>query len=100
CAGMDGGGWQRVVTGMTATRVVEGVGSPALVISRDGDEAHGSGRSIPPFHLLNALESCADLFSRYGGHAHAVGFSLPSSQVENLRAHLDTYARQLLALED
>ncbi len=100
CAVIDGDGWHRGVIGITATRVVERYGRPALVISRDGDEAHGSGRSIPTFHLLNALESCADLFSRYGGHAHAVGFSLPSSQVENLRAHLDTYARQHLALED
>src|SRR5438132_1783256 len=100
CAVIDGDGWHRGVMGITATRVVERYGRPALVISRDGDEAHGSGRSIPTFHLLNALESCADLFSRYGGHAHAVGFSLPSSQVENLRAHLDTYARQHLALED
>src|SRR6266550_316857 len=69
CAVIDGDGWHRGVIGITATRVVERYGRPALVISRDGDEAHGSGRSIPTFHLLNALESCADLFSRYGGHA-------------------------------
>src|SRR5436189_824093 len=55
-----GDGWHRGVIGITATRVVERYGRPALVISRDGDEAHGSGRSIPTFHLLNALESCAD----------------------------------------
>src|SRR5438046_7901407 len=100
CVVIDGDGWHRGVIGITATRVVERYGRPALVISRDGDEAHGSGRSIPTFHLLNALESCADLFSRYGGHAHAVGFSLPSSPGQNIRAHLDTYARQHLALED
>src|SRR5256712_1111207 len=90
CAVIDGDGWHRGVIGITATRVVERYGRPALVISRDGDEAHGSGRSIPTFHLLNALESCADLFSRYGGHAHAVGFSLQSLQVVNICAHLDT----------
>jgi len=100
CAVIDGDGWHRGVIGITATRVVERYGRPALVISRDGDEAHGSGRSIPAFHLLNALESCADLFSRYGGHAHAVGFSLPTARVESLRAHLDKYARQSLTLED
>src|SRR5437870_5451325 len=86
CIVIDGDGWHRGVIGITATRIVERYGRPALVISREGDECHGSGRSISAFHLLNALESCADLFSRYGGHAHAVGFSLPSSQVENLRA--------------
>jgi single-stranded-DNA-specific exonuclease len=100
CTVIDGDGWHRGVIGITATRVVERYGRPTLIISRDGDEAHGSGRSIPAFHLLNALESCAGMFSRYGGHAHAVGFSLPSSQVESLREHLDTYARQRLTLED
>ena len=54
--------------------------------------AHGSGRSIPGFHLLNAIETCHDLFTRFGGHAHAVGFSLPSSSVSALRQHLESYA--------
>ncbi|PYX08320.1 MAG: single-stranded-DNA-specific exonuclease RecJ [Acidobacteria bacterium] len=100
CMVIDGADWHRGVIGITATRVVERYGRPTLVISRDGDEAHGSGRSIPAFHLLNALESCAGMFTRYGGHAHAVGFSLPSSQVENLRAQMDSFARQHLTLED
>ncbi len=59
CMVIDGEGWHRGVIGITATRVVERYGRPALVISRDGEEAHGSGRSIRPFHLLNALESCS-----------------------------------------
>jgi single-stranded-DNA-specific exonuclease len=69
-------------------------------VSRDGEEAHGSGRSIPAFHLLNALETCGLLFTRYGGHAHAVGFSLPAARVPALQAHLDTYARARLSLTD
>jgi single-stranded-DNA-specific exonuclease len=102
CMVIDGEGWHRGVIGITATRVVERHGRPALVISRDGnnEEAHGSGRSIPAFHLLNALESCAPLFTRFGGHAYAVGFSLPSSRVEELRAQLDSYARTRLSLAD
>src|SRR5204862_6091802 len=100
CAVIDGDGWHRGVIGITATRVVERYGRPALVISRDGDEAHGSGRSIAPFHLLNALESCRDLFTRYGGHSHAVGFSLLSSRVTELKTQLDAYARQRLTLAD
>ena len=85
CMVIDGEGWHRGVIGITATRVVERYGRPALVISRNGEEAHGSGRSIRPFHLLNALESCAGLFTRYGGHAHAVGFSLPAANLPELR---------------
>jgi single-stranded-DNA-specific exonuclease len=100
CVVLDGEGWHRGVIGITASRVVERHGRPALVISRDGDEAHGSGRSIGSFHLLQALESCHELFSRYGGHAHAVGFSLPAASVEKLRQHLDAYARARLTLAD
>src|SRR5258708_24068026 len=100
CMVIDGEGWHRGVIGITATRVVERHGRPALVVSRDGEEAHGSGRSIPVFHLLNALESCAPLFSRFGGHAYAVGFSLLSARLPELRAHLDAYARARLSLAD
>ncbi len=100
CMVIDGDGWHRGVIGITATRVVERYGRPTLVISREADEAHGSGRSIPAFHLLNALESCPELFSRYGGHAHAVGFALPCANVQKLREHLDGYARARLTLAD
>lgn len=100
CIVVDGDGWHRGVIGITATRVVERYGRPALVVSSDGEQAHGSGRSIRPFHLLNALESCAHLFTRFGGHSHAVGFSLPASRVAELRVHLDAYARARLKLED
>ena len=100
CMVIDGDGWHRGVIGITATRVVEKYGRPALVISRDGDEAHGSGRSISAFHLLNALESCGEVFNRFGGHEHAVGFSLPVSRLAELRTRLDGYARERLTLAD
>jgi len=100
CLVIDGDRWHRGVIGITATRVVERHGRPALVVSYDGEEAHGSGRSIPVFHLLQALESCGSLFTRYGGHAHAVGFSLPSSRVPQLQQQLDSYARARLTLDD
>lgn len=100
CMVVDGDGWHRGVIGITATRVVERYHRPALVVTRDGEEAHGSGRSIPAFHLLNALESCPELFTRFGGHAHAVGFALPSARVAELCATMDTYARTRLTMAD
>jgi single-stranded-DNA-specific exonuclease len=100
CLVIDGDGWHRGVIGITATRIVERYCRPTLVICRDGDDAHGSGRSIRAFHLLNALESCAPLFTRFGGHAHAVGFSMPAANVPELCAHLDAYARTKLTLDD
>jgi single-stranded-DNA-specific exonuclease len=100
CLVVDGDAWHRGVIGIAATRIVERYGRPALVLSRENGEAYGSGRSIPAFHLLDALESCRDMFTRFGGHAHAVGFSLPCDRVPALRAALDTYARELLTPAD
>ena len=100
CIVVDGDSWHRGVIGITATRVVERYCRPTIVISRNGEEAHGSGRSIRAFHLLDAIESCSNLFTRYGGHAHAVGFSLPAGRLADLRSHLDTYARQRLTVAD
>jgi single-stranded-DNA-specific exonuclease len=100
CIVLDGEGWHRGVIGITATRVVERYNRPTLVISREGEEAFGSGRSIRAFHLLEAVESCRDLFSRYGGHAHACGFAMPVANIELLRARLDAFARARLTQAD
>jgi single-stranded-DNA-specific exonuclease len=100
CIVVDGDGWHRGVIGITATRVLERYNRPTIVISREGEEAFGSGRSIRAFHLLEAIESCSDLFSRYGGHAHACGFAMPTANVPQLRAKLDAYARARLTLAD
>ena len=100
CMVFDGEGWHRGVVGIVASRVVEKTGRPALVVARDGEEAHGSGRSISALHLLDALESCRDLFTRFGGHAHAVGFALPSAQVAELKYRLNQFAQMKLTPED
>jgi single-stranded-DNA-specific exonuclease len=100
CIVIDGDGWHRGVIGITATRIVERYNRPTIVISRDGEEAFGSGRSIRAFHLLDAIESCSNLFSRYGGHAHACGFAMPAAKVGELRARLDAFARSRLTLAD
>jgi len=100
CIVIDGDEWHRGVIGITATRIVERYNRPTVVISREGDEAFGSGRSIRPFHLLEAIESCSGLFSRYGGHSHACGFAMPTANVPELRTRLDAFARARLTLAD
>jgi single-stranded-DNA-specific exonuclease len=100
CIVVDGEGWHRGVIGIAATRVVERYHRPAIVIAREGDEAFGSGRSIRPFHLLDAIESSHNLFTRFGGHSHACGFAMPSSNVPQLRAELDAFARTRLTAAD
>ncbi len=100
CLVVEGEGWHRGVIGICATRVVERYHRPALVLSCEDGEAHGSGRSIGAFHLLAALESCAELFTRFGGHYHAVGCTLPAERIPELRSRLEAYARQRLAPAD
>src|SRR6516164_1475082 len=92
--------WHRGVIGICATRVVERYHRPALVFSCENGEAHGSGRSIEAFHLLDALESCKEIFTRYGGHSHAIGCSLPTERLTELRSRLESYARQKLVPAD
>ncbi|MFZ0299051.1 MAG: single-stranded-DNA-specific exonuclease RecJ [Candidatus Sulfotelmatobacter sp.] len=100
CIVVDGEGWHRGVIGIAATRVVERYHRPAIVIVREGEEAFGSGRSIRPFHLLEAVESSHALFTRYGGHSHACGFAMPSANVAQLRVELDAFARTRLTPAD
>jgi single-stranded-DNA-specific exonuclease len=102
CIILDHADWHRGVLGILASRVVDRTGRPALVITHADGNAHGSGRSIPGFHLLDAIaaadgvEPGAPLFHRFGGHAHAVGFSLPSYRMPLLRTRMTAYAASRL----
>jgi len=93
---VDGEGWHRGVIGILASRVVERTCKPAIVVSVEDGVAHGSGRSVDGFQLLNAVERCADLFTRFGGHAFAVGFALPADALPELKRRLRLYADEHL----
>ncbi len=94
---VEGQGWHRGVIGILASRVVERTAKPTLVVSVEDGVAHGSGRSVDGFQLLNALESCADVFTRFGGHAFAVGFAMPAERLPELKLRLRAYAAEHLA---
>jgi single-stranded-DNA-specific exonuclease len=92
CIVIEGEGWHRGIIGILASRVVDRTRRPAIVIALEGNEAYGSGRSVPGFHLLNAIEGCKQIFTRFGGHAHAVGFCLPPDRLPELKSHLQAWA--------
>jgi single-stranded-DNA-specific exonuclease len=96
----SGSNWHRGVVGIVASRLVDRFYRPVFVLSEEDGEAQGSGRSITPFHLLEALESMPDLFSRFGGHRQAAGVSMPSEMVPEFRKRLEAYARQRLTPAD
>jgi len=97
---VDGDGWHRGVIGILASRVVERTAKPAIVISIEDGVAHGSGRSVDGFQLLQAIETCADLFTRFGGHAFAVGFALPAASLPDLKRRLRIHADEALAARE
>ena len=97
---LAGEGWHRGVIGIVAQRVVERYHRPALVIGLAEGEGVGSGRSIRTFHLLDALNSAADLFVRFGGHAMAAGFALPASRIAELERRFEQHARAMLKPAD
>jgi single-stranded-DNA-specific exonuclease len=94
---VDGDGWHRGVIGILASRVVERTAKPAIVVSVEEGVAHGSGRSVDGFQLLDAIESCADLFTRFGGHAFAIGFAMPADNLQELKRRLRLYCGVHLA---
>ena len=108
CFILDDPEWHRGVLGILASRVVDRTGRPALILTHSEDgQAHGSGRSVSGFHLLDALtaihveaaDPSAPLFSRFGGHAYAVGFSLPSDRLPMLRERMHLHAANLLTAQ-
>jgi single-stranded-DNA-specific exonuclease len=95
-----GEGWHLGVLGIVASRLVERFCRPVFVLSSQGAEFTGSGRSIRAFHLLEALESMRDLFTKFGGHRQAAGLSLPACELENFRSRFHAFAAGKLSGDD
>jgi single-stranded-DNA-specific exonuclease len=95
-----GEGWHRGVIGIVASKLVDTFHRPAIVLSIDGDVAHGSCRSIPSFNMLGALESCADAMIKFGGHKQAAGLTIESARIRELRARVNDVADDRLAPDD
>lgn len=89
---IDGENWHQGVIGIVASRVKDTYGKPTIIISRSGDTAKASGRSVEGFSLCDAVFACSDLLTHYGGHPMAVGLSLDSSNIDAFRKKINRYA--------
>ena len=72
----------------------ERYGKPCFVISVDGEEARGSGRSVEGFSLFSAVTACQDLLTQYGGHPMAAGVTMNREHVAEFRRRINDYARK------
>jgi single-stranded-DNA-specific exonuclease len=97
---VGGEGWHRGVIGIAASKLVDAFHKPSIVLSIDGDEVHGSCRSIAAFDMLAALESCADLFVKFGGHRQAAGLTMERGKVKEFRKRINDWADARLEPDD
>jgi single-stranded-DNA-specific exonuclease len=98
---LAGEGWHPGVIGIVASRLVERHHRPTVVVSLDGKgEGRGSGRSIPGFDLLAALEACSEHLTGFGGHRAAAGLQLRAENLDAFRAAFAAHANSVLGPED
>lgn len=89
----SGRNWHPGVIGIVASRFVSRYGKPCIVITSDGVEAKGSGRSIEGFSLYDAINSASELLTHFGGHVLAAGFGIMDKDIELFRRTVNDYAR-------
>lgn len=86
--------WHEGVLGIVASKIVGKTGKPAIVMNIDKAKglAKGSGRSIPAYHLYNALDNVRQLTTTFGGHHMAAGLTIPLENIEHIQNELNQYA--------
>ncbi len=85
-------GWNAGVIGIVASRITERYGLPSILITFDGDQGKGSGRSIKGLNLVEALAECSNLLTKFGGHELAAGLSIERSALSEFRRRINEYA--------
>ena len=88
------------VVGLAASRLTETYYRPAIVAAKNMEETRGSCRSIPEFHITDALDLCKDLLVRHGGHAAAAGFTVKNEKLPELVSRLKSIAKEKLEGKD
>ena len=97
---ITGENWHAGVIGLTASKLAEKYKLPTVIVAVEGEIARGSCRSIPAFHMKNALDTMAELFDNYGGHSQAAGFSMKTDKLPEFRRRFDEYVRAHLTDAD
>ncbi len=93
-------GWHRGVIGIVASKLKEDFNRPVLLFSYENGKAHGSGRSIREFSLIDCLNQNPTFFTNFGGHPMAVGCELPVSALSEFKQAINTFADTHISSED
>lgn len=83
--------WKKGVIGIVASRLTEIYFRPTVVLTRDGDLATGSARSVTGFDVYSAIKSCRDILLNFGGHTYAAGLTLKWDDIPEFRKRFQKY---------
>ena len=83
--------WKKGVIGIVASRLTEIYFRPTVVLTRDGDFATGSARSVMGFDVYAAIKSCRDLLVNFGGHTYAAGLTLRWDDIPEFRRRFQEF---------
>ncbi|HCN53616.1 MAG TPA: single-stranded-DNA-specific exonuclease RecJ, partial [Prevotella sp.] len=86
--------WKKGVIGIVASRLTEIYFRPTVVLTRDGDLATGSARSVTGFDVYSAIKSCRDLLLNFGGHTYAAGLTLRWADLKEFRKRFQQYVEE------
>ena len=95
-----GDAWHQGVIGIVASRFARDYNRPAIVLTIQGDEAHGSGRSIGGLNMIQILSKCSHLLTRFGGHPMAVGLGLHKDKIAEFQKEFEAHVREELQPKD
>ncbi len=87
-------GLQSGIIGIIASKLTEKYAKPSMVITIDGDMAHGSMRSIEGFSAHKLLTMCSEPLTKFGGHTMAGGFTLPADRLDEFKELVYRAARE------
>lgn len=101
CIVLSGKGWHRGIIGIVASKIIEQYHRPTILIAVEEDGwGYGSGRSIPKFHLLDAMTFSEKWMSNYGGHSQAAGLKIREENIDGLRLEINNYSKEKLSRTD
>ena len=83
--------WKKGVVGIVASRMTEMYFRPTVVLTRSGEFATGSARSVAGYDIYDAVKSCRDILENFGGHTYAVGLTLRIENIPEFRRRFQEY---------
>ena len=92
--------WKVGIVGLVAGKLTDEYARPFLILRANEDESAGSGRSVPEFNLIEAIEKCKDVLINFGGHSQAAGLKIKNENLKKFRKKINSIADKTLKEED